>query len=89
MEVGVERGNFLTPCCLQRMPRGITCLRFTRTGPRKPTILLCFRGIETHRGDDKEPPCHVECDPRKEAVNLSRKLWLTRSQDCHLSTLLA
>ena len=64
-------------------------LRFTRTGPQKPTILLSFRGTEIHRGNDKELPCHMECDPRKEAVNLSCKLWPTRSQDCHLSTLLA
>ena len=65
------------------------CLRVTRTGPQKPTILSSFRGIEIHRGDDKELPCHLECDPEKEAVNLSRKLWPTRSQDRHLSSLLA
>lgn len=65
------------------------CLRVTRTGPQKPTILLSFRGIEIHRGDDKELPSHMECDPEKEAVNLSRKLWPTQSQDCHLSALLA
>lgn len=38
-------------------------LRFTSTGPQKPTILLSFRKTEIHRGDDKELPCHVECDP--------------------------